>query len=166
MPAPDVKADFVSWKIDLNQSSGTTVPDPVVIIDVPLEFPRIDERFMTSVYDRLFLNVFIPEKSGGRKNIFHGLNGLAMHNPKTGLTRWPYGDDPLVQGPVFIPRTPVTPEGDGWVVVMIERRGLKRNDSVVLDTREFEKPVAIVQLPLHLKAQIHGNWIYASILPE
>ncbi|OBS25968.1 hypothetical protein FPOA_06500 [Fusarium poae] len=167
MPAPDAKADFVRWKIDLNQSNGTTISDPIVILDVPSEFPRIDERFMTSRYEYLFLNVFIPDKSDGGKNIFHGLNGLAMHSHKTGETRWFYaGDDSLVQEPIFIPRTPTSPEGDGWVITMVERRGLNRNDLVVLDTREFEKPIAIVQLPLHVKAQIHGNWIDASLLPK
>lgn len=167
MPAPDTKADFVRWEIDLGKPTGSTVPDPVVVLDVPSEFPRIDERFMTQPYDYLFLNVFIPEKSDGRSNIFHGLNGLAMHSHKTGTTRWFYaGDDSLVQEPVFIPRTASAPEGDGWVIAMVERRAANRNDLVVLDTAEFEKPIAIVQLPMHMKAQIHGNWVEAARLPE
>lgn len=167
MPAPDAKADFVRWEIDLSQPSGATVPDPLVVLDVPSEFPRIDERFMTSEYDHLFLNVFVPNKSDGGRNIFHGLNGLAMHSNKTGTTRWFYaGDDSLVQEPIFIPRTPDAPDGDGWVMSMVERRGRNRNDLVVLDTREFESPIAIVQLPFHVKAQVHGNWIEASTLPK
>lgn len=167
MPAPDAKADFVRWEIDLNKPSGTTVPDPLVILDVPSEFPRMDERFMTREYQYIFLNVFIPKKSDGDANIFHGLNGLAMHNHKTGETRWFYaGEESLVQEPVFIPRTPDAPEGDGWIIAMVERRGANRNDLVVLDTKEFEKPIAIVQLPMHVKAQIHGNWVDASALPQ
>lgn len=160
MPAPDAKADFVRWEIDLNQPTGSNVPDPSMILDVPSEFPRIDERFMTRRYRYIFLNVFIPHASNGTKNIFHGLNGLAMHDTKTGATQWYYaGDDSLVQEPIFIPRSPDAPEGDGWVMAMVERRAANRNDLVLLDTKDFEKPVAFVQLPMHVKAQVHGNWV-------
>ncbi|KAK2616782.1 transcriptional regulatory protein rco1 [Conoideocrella luteorostrata] len=165
MPAEDAKADFVRWEIDLNQPNGSKIPDPVVILDVPSEFPRIDERFMTQRYDHLFLNVFIPEKSDGDKNIFHGLNGLAMHSHKTNKTRWFYaGRDSLVQEPIFIPRNVDAPDGDGWIMAMVERRAANRNDLVVLDTKHFETPIAIVQLPMHIKAQTHGNWIDAADL--
>ncbi|SPO04631.1 related to lignostilbene alpha,beta-dioxygenase I [Cephalotrichum gorgonifer] len=167
MPAKDAKADFVRWEIDLTQPSGTKIPDPLVVLDVPSEFPRIDERFMTHEHEFVFLNVFIPDKSDGSANIFHGLNGLAMHSHKTGETKWFYaGDDSLVQEPVFIPRSKDAAEGDGWVLAMVERRGEGRNDLVILDTREFERPIAFVQLPMHVKAQIHGNWVEASGLPE
>lgn len=167
MPAPDAKADFVRWEIDLTQPTGSKVQHPLMILDVPSEIPRIDERFMTKETEYVFLNVFIPDQSDGGKNIFHGLNGLAMHNHKTGKTRWFYaGDNSLVQEPIFIPRSADAPEGDGWVIAMIERRDANRNDLVVLDTKEFETPIAIVQLPLHVKAQIHGNWVDASSLGE
>ncbi|KPM44873.1 hypothetical protein AK830_g1595 [Neonectria ditissima] len=163
MPAPDAKADFVRWEIDPNQPDGSTVPDPLVILDIPSEFPRMDERFMTQEYDFIFLNVFMPQRSDGGSNIFHGLNGLAMHSNKTGETKWFYaGNDSLVQEPIFIPRTVDAPEGDGWVISMVERRAANRNDLVVLDTNNFETPVAIVQLPMHVKAQIHGNWVDAT----
>lgn len=160
MPAPDAKADFVRWEIDLNAPSGTQMADPEIILDVPSEFPRIDERFMTKRNKYLFLNVFIPDTSQGGTNIFHGLNGLAMHNHSTGETKWFFaGKDSLVQEPIFIPRTPDALEGDGWVIAMLERRVANRSELVVLDTKEFEKPVAFIQLPMHLKAQVHGNWI-------
>uniref|UniRef100_A0A0D2XF77 Lignostilbene alpha,beta-dioxygenase I n=1 Tax=Fusarium oxysporum (strain Fo5176) TaxID=660025 RepID=A0A0D2XF77_FUSOF len=160
MPAPDAKADFVRWEIDLNAPSGTQLVDPEIILDVPSEFPRIDERFMTKRNEYIFLNVFIPETSQGGKNIFHGLNGLAMHSHSTGETKWFFaGKDSLVQEPIFIPRTPDASEGDGWIIAMLERRVANRSELVVLDTKEFEKPVAFIQLPMHLKTQVHGNWI-------
>ncbi|KAH8652732.1 carotenoid oxygenase [Tricladium varicosporioides] len=163
MPSPETKADFVRWELDLSAPSGSTIPDPRVILDLPAEFPRIDERFMTKQYEYIFLDVFLPEKSDGSKNIFHGLNTLAMHNNKTGKTSFYYvGDDALVQEPIFIPRSADAPEADGWVIAMVERRAESRCDLIVLDTKEFEKPIAIVQLPFHIKAQIHGNWVEAA----
>lgn len=165
MPAPDAGADFARWKIDPTQPDRSVIPDPEVIVDCPSEFPRIDERFMTSAYDFTWLNVFMPQKSDGTKNVYQGLNGIAQHSNKTGETKWFYaGDDSGVQEPIFVPRSEDAPEGDGFVIALVERRVANRCDLVVLDTREFEKPVAIVQLPLHLKAQIHGNWVDAKAL--
>ncbi|KAI9929442.1 hypothetical protein ASPWEDRAFT_110982 [Aspergillus wentii DTO 134E9] len=163
MPSPETKADFVRWEFDLSKPTGTTIPDPEVVLDLPSEFPRIDERLMGTRYDWVFLNVFIPQNSDGRKNIFQGLNGLAMHNNRTGETRYFYaGDDALCQEPIFIPRSET--EADGWVMTLVERRAANRCDIAVIDTQNFEKPVAIVQLPFHVKAQIHGNWVSASRL--
>ena len=164
MPSPETKADFVRWELDPSLPSGTPVPDPMVVLDLPSEFPRIDERFMTKQYEWLFLNVFIPENMDGSKNIFHGLNGLAMHSNKTEKTRFfNAGPDSLCQEPIFIPRSADALEGDGWIMALIERRAAGRCDIAVIDTREFEKPIAIVQLPFHVKAQIHGNWVPSTL---
>lgn len=161
MPDPETKADYVRWDIDPTQPDRSRLPDPLVVLDCPSEFPRIDERFMSHEYDYVWLNVFMPDRADGSKNIFNGLNGLAMHSNKTGETKWFYaGDESGIQEPIFIPRSSEAPEGDGWVIALIERQGrASRCDLVVIDTKQFEKPVAIVQLPLHLKAQVHGNWV-------
>jgi carotenoid cleavage dioxygenase len=121
---------------------------------------------MTRAYDYLWLNVFIPESSTGERNIFHALNGLAQHSHKTGETEYYYcGDDSLVQEPVFVPRSANAPEGDGWVMALVERVKENRSEVVILDTKDFQKPVAIVRLPFHVKAQIHGNWVENKVLP-
>jgi len=165
MPPPDTKADYVRWKIDPVQPDRSMIDDPLVVLDCPSEFPRIDERFMSKEYDIVWLNVFIPGKSDGSTNVFQGLNGLAMHSNKTGKTRWYYaGDNSLIQEPIFVPRTDDAPEGDGYVIALVERREANRCDLVVLDTNTFEEPIALVQLPLHVKAQIHGNWVSAEVL--
>ncbi|KAB8074952.1 carotenoid oxygenase [Aspergillus leporis] len=162
MPSSEPKADFVRWEFDLNKPTGTPIPDPDVILDAPSEFPRIDERLMGTRYEWVFLNVFIPD-GGGSKNIFHGLNGLAMHNNRTGETRYFYaGDGALCQEPVFIPRS--EKEADGWVMTLIERRAASRCDIAVIDTQNFERPIAIAHLPFHIKSQVHGNWVSGSIL--
>ena len=164
MPSPGTKADFVRWAFDPSAPDGTRLQDPEVVLDIPAEFPRIDERFMTTKYEYLWLNVIMPG-SDDKKNLYHCLNALAMHSNKTGKTRFYYaGDEALTQEPIFIPRT--DKEGDGWVMAMVERRKEARCDLVIIDTENFERPVAIVQLPIHLKSQVHGNWVDAKLLPQ
>ncbi|GFF23662.1 hypothetical protein IFM61606_08901 [Aspergillus udagawae] len=43
MPSPDSKADFVRWEFDLSKPTSTTISHPTVVLDLPSEFPRIDE---------------------------------------------------------------------------------------------------------------------------
>jgi carotenoid cleavage dioxygenase len=159
-PSADAKSDFVRWELDLTAPSGSSIPDPQVILDLACEFPRIDERFLTKQYNIVFLDVMMPETDPKGQSIFQNLNGLAMHNHRSGETSFFYaGDNCSVQEPVFIPRNKDAPEGDGWVLAMVERKAINRCDIVVIDTTQFDKPVAVVQLPFHVKAQVHGNWV-------
>ncbi|KAL0941465.1 isoeugenol monooxygenase [Colletotrichum truncatum] len=161
LPAPDPASDYVCWTLDLSQPNNSKVCDPEVILNLPSEFPRIDERFLTQSYNCVWINVHIDESQGANGHtLVHGLNGLAMHNKSSGKTEYFYaGSQSFVQEPIFIPRSDNAPEGDGWVMAMVERRGANRNEIVVLDTRSFGKPIAVIQLPFHVKAQVHGNWV-------
>jgi carotenoid cleavage dioxygenase-like enzyme len=166
-PPPTGKADFVRWEMDLSKPSGTKIPDPLVILDLPSEFPRIDERFMSKKYEFITLcGVF-----GGQGRVplvFPSLNCLAMVNTRTGATKYwnPQEDYPgeqfAVQEPVFIPRSSDAPEGDGWVMAMVERLERRSCFLVLLDTRNFEVPIAIINLAMLSKTQIHGNWVEAT----
>ncbi|UQC74980.1 isoeugenol monooxygenase [Colletotrichum lupini] len=160
-PAPNPKSDYVRWTFDLSQPTNSTVPDPEIILDMPAEFPRLDERFLSKSYNYVWINVYIHEdQSGDGHTIVEGLNGLAMHNSKTKETKcFNAGPESFCQEPIFIPRSDDAPEGDGWVMTMVERRGANRNEIVVLDTKDFENPIAVIQLPFHVKAQVHGNWV-------
>ncbi|GAA5959695.1 hypothetical protein JCM21900_001395, partial [Sporobolomyces salmonicolor] len=167
MPSPNTKADYVRWTIDLSQPSGTKVKDPVVLIDTPVEFPRVDERFLTKRTHVTFLPSWVPRHSDPSKNIFAGLNGITMYDDRDRSSKIFYaGDGSLVQEPAFIPRTPEAEEGDGFLVALIERVRENRNELVILDTKDMENPVAFVQLPFHVKAQVHGNWVDAERLTE
>ncbi|KAF4439639.1 isoeugenol monooxygenase [Fusarium acutatum] len=169
LPSFDAKADYVRYKLDLNQPTGSKVDDPEVVLDLPAEFPRIDERFTTQQSDVVFLNVLTPGQQPVEQHsyIYHELDGLAMCCRSTAKTDFFYaGHGSLVQEPIFIPRSEDAQDGDGWVMCMVERKLENRNDLVILDTRTFEKPIAIVQLPFHVKTQVHGNWIDQSRLKE
>ncbi|EOD43887.1 putative lignostilbene dioxygenase protein [Neofusicoccum parvum UCRNP2] len=164
-PPAEMRADYVRWDFDLAKPSGTKIADPLVVLDVPSEFPRIDERFMTHDYEWVVLDVILPETPGVVVPLH--LNGLAMVNTKNGETRYfnPGGDCHL-QEPVFIPRSEDAPQGDGWVMAMVERKQEKVSELVLLDTRNFETPVAIIRMPFSMMTQVHGNWVESSQLGE
>ncbi|GKT56575.1 isoeugenol monooxygenase [Colletotrichum tofieldiae] len=160
-PPSDPKSDYVRWTFDLTQPTSSQVPDPETILDIPAEFPRIDERFLSKPYNYVWINVYIHKQQNGYGHtIVNGLNGLAMYSAATKEVEYFYaGAESFCQEPIFIPRSDDAPEGDGWVMAMVERRGANRNEIVVLDTKQFENPIAIIQLPFHVKAQVHGNWV-------
>lgn len=156
-----MKAEYVRREVDPTKPDRSKLPEPKIILDVPSEFPPLRERSMSRKNNVTWQNVFIPERSDGKKNIFHRLNGLAQHSSKTGKTRWFHtGDESQIQEPIFISCTDDAEEGDGRVMALLERHGNRSRCDVVviIDTKEFEKPVAIVQLPFSMKAQVHGNW--------
>jgi hypothetical protein len=108
---------------------------------------------LTRAQERLFLDVFLPEKIDGSKNIFHRLNALATYSNRTLKTSQFYfhaGGDPLVQNPIFIPRSDEAPEGDGCGY---RDGGAKANELARLGHNRhqgIEKPVAIIIVQLLL----------------
>ncbi|KAK3314351.1 carotenoid oxygenase [Apodospora peruviana] len=163
-----MRADYVRWEIDLTQPTNSRVPEPEVILDMPGEMARVDERFLTHKYDTIFCPVIVPETEKPcptRLPILPvGLDAYAMLDKKTGTTKmFDPGHNCTVEEPIFIPRSKDAEEGDGWVLGMIQRLDVNRSDLVVLDTKQFEKPVAVVQLPFRTKIQIHGNWVDENV---
>ncbi|VBB81651.1 Putative carotenoid cleavage dioxygenase [Podospora comata] len=165
-PFGDFQADYVRWEIDLTKPTNTRVVDPAVILDMPGEMARVDERFLTKPYDKLFCPVIPPGKQRPIPPILPiGLHAYVMLDKPSGkVDIFDPGQGCTVEEPIFVPRTKDAPEGDGWVLGMIQRMDVNRSDLVVLDTKNFGNPVAVVQLPFRIKGQIHGNWVDA--LPE
>jgi carotenoid cleavage dioxygenase-like enzyme len=72
----------------------------------------------------------------------------------------PLGD--AVSEPVFVPRRPDAPEGDGWILAVAWRAAERRSDLIVLDTDGIgHGPVATVHLPHRVPFGFHGNWVEA-----
>ncbi|KAF2179960.1 isoeugenol monooxygenase [Zopfia rhizophila CBS 207.26] len=162
-----IQISYVRWEIDLSKPTGTHVSEPKPLYSGACEFPRCDERFFTHKVDHSWLACTLPSDNGAKGPAHAGLNGLMMHRNSTGKQQF-FNPGPAcgVSEPVFVPRDKNAAEGDGWVIAMVERKLQHRNDCVILDTRDFSKPVAIIQMPFYLKAQIHGNWVDEEILDE
>ena len=162
--------DLVRLEIDPSKPTNSSIPDPVVLVDIPNEFCRIDERYQCRKYDKIFMNVFHSEDGSldlfENKHIYQGLNATAMLTKSTGeLKIYSPGPQCRCQEPVHIPRSDDAPEGDGYIIFAVDRLDVNLTNVVILDTAgDFQTPVAVIELPMRMRAQIHGNWVDAREL--
>jgi carotenoid cleavage dioxygenase-like enzyme len=164
---PDAAIPYVSrWTIDLRSNSTDFKLERLT--EMAAEFPRIDERVGTHEYRFGFvvLQDAVPES-----NLPGSLTGmrftkLGRFDHQTGeLTTHYVGDDSATQEPVFVPRPGSTDEGDGYLMVLVNRYAEMRSDLLILDaTRLDDEPVATLALPLRLRNGIHGTWVPATEL--
>ncbi|KAJ5812425.1 hypothetical protein N7474_008726 [Penicillium riverlandense] len=166
-PLEKTVVELVRFEINITLPTDTQIPDPTVLVEIPNEFPRIDERFFCKNYDYIFMNVYQPESDGAEltNQVFSNLNATAMLNKRTGeLKIYSPGPKCRCQEPVFIPRSDDAPEGDGYVIFAVDRMNINLSNVVILDSRDFEHPVAVIELPLRMRTQIHGSWVDAREL--
>jgi carotenoid cleavage dioxygenase len=149
------------------KSENLDLPEPVVLISDDNEFPRIDDRYAMTEHKHTFLNVMDPKLGtdfpaiapvmGGGYPLYNALGHL---NLKTGtFEKFFVGPKSMVQEPIFVPRSENAPEGDGFVMALVNRYETMTSDIVILDTRDWQKPVAEIKLPVRLRAGLHGNWV-------
>ncbi|EED13423.1 cartenoid oxygenase, putative [Talaromyces stipitatus ATCC 10500] len=148
-PPEEVTVTYVKWCIDPNSASNV-LSDPEVLVNIPCEFPRVDERFLTKKSRITFLDCFKPD-AGKSAQLYQGLNALARVDYETHVVEFFVpGPDCLVQEPAFSPRSPDAEEGDGFLITMVDNMALHRNEVIIQDTRDFQKVVAKIILPFRL----------------
>lgn len=77
-----------------------------------------------------WLDCFDPNEDTN-KNVFQGLNALARVDYQTGgVEYFSPGPNCLVQEPAFSPRHPGAPEGDGFLITLIDNMNTGRNELV------------------------------------
>jgi len=63
------------------------------------------------------------------------------------------------QEPTFIPKERGA-EAEGWLIALVNRLDVLRNDIVILDALNLKKgPLATVYLPFKLRLGLHGNFV-------
>lgn len=150
---PDEGAPLLwRWTIDLTTGRVTEQQ----LSDVPLEFPRVDERTVGRRHGIGWASEV------GRSDDENGFGGrLVRVDGATGDTRVvDLGPGRTAGEWVMVPSSPGSAEDDGWLMSFVHDRATDRTDLVVLSATDPEAgAVATVQLPARVPLGFHGNWI-------
>lgn len=154
--SPKPAGDWYRWTIDLDKPDGSRIPGGRKMIEGVFDFPQVDERFLTRKTSIAFIGGF-AEAYESERPVF---NKIIKFNTETGVKEvFRVPRDGSVAEPAFIPRSENAPEGDGWLIFYVERTSSPKGQLMILDTADFSKPVAIVQMPFTTRNQVHGNWV-------
>jgi len=148
------------WTIDLG--SGASVPGRVVetqLEDVPMEFPRVDERLVGRRH-RYGFAASVRSLADGPGVSFDGARVVCRDTQTDVLRAHEFGAGRAAGEAVFVP-TSADAEGlDGHLLTIVYDAATDRSELVILSAEDLEgDPVATVQLPQRVPFGFHGNWL-------
>ena len=149
------------WTVDLSSNSDEFA-SVERLTDKADEFPRIDDRYATNAYRHGWMLVFDTDRPyNGPGAPFQAVpNTLGHIDLATGRTKtwWP-GADYGIQEPCFVPRRPDAPEGDGYLIALVDNHVVNTSELVVLDAQHLDEgPIGRARLPFRMRQGLHGNW--------
>ncbi|AEF22023.1 carotenoid oxygenase family protein [Pseudomonas fulva] len=166
VPNPETLSSTLQrWTFDLSAKSDLVEPRPLT--DYRCEFPRVDERYTGLPYEHGFMLSFDPTRPYREENgpmPFQFFNLLTHFNLRTGVSdSWFPGESGCFQEPIFVPRSADAPEGDGYVIALLNNLFDFSSELVVLDSRDMATgPVARIRIPFRMRMSLHGSWSAAE----
>jgi carotenoid cleavage dioxygenase-like enzyme len=131
-------------------------PDAEAVTLAPLQgalgdMPKIDDRYAMEKYRIGYFSMRdFPRMGVGQ--IDWETRDVVVHDLEAAAA----------QEPLFVPRAPDSPEGDGFVLTVVDRFAEKRTDLLILDGNDVSRPaLATVKLPFALPMAFHGSWMAA-----
>jgi all-trans-8'-apo-beta-carotenal 15,15'-oxygenase len=118
----------------------------------PVELPTFDGRFATREHHSFFS---IARAVGSRSPLHESIARTSTHGSAPVLRS--FAPD-LPGEPVFVPRGPDAPEGDGWLLSVVYRARTRRSELVCLDASTLET-VATARLPHAIPPGFHGQYV-------
>ena len=142
----------VLWRWTLDTATGAVTEEQRS--DIPLEFPRVDERLV----GRRHRVGYASEVRRSGSEIDFG--GRLVHIDGDEVRPIDLGPGRLSGEWVMVPRTPDAAEDDGWLLSFVYDRATERSDLMILAADDpAAGPVASVKLPVRVPAGFHGNWV-------
>jgi carotenoid cleavage dioxygenase len=132
---------------------------------------RIDDRYISLPYRYGYAGFADPERpfDEARAGDLRGrvMNCYGRFDMRTGArSAYFAGETHNLNEPVFVPRRPDSPEGDGYLIGVANNLAEMRSELVIADAMHLEAgDIGRVILPFRLGPQVHGNWIPAERLP-
>jgi carotenoid cleavage dioxygenase len=159
---PVTAGGYVSrMRVDFSDKTPRTYEIETMYPDIAAYLPRQDDRYTTMPYRYGFMPWTDRSKGPG--------NGAAWlrfdHSNRTTVPHY-VGDASSASEMCFVPRSADAPEGDGYIVGVVNRMAERRTELLVIDTQNFDgEPVARVRLPMQISGQVHGWWTPADQIP-
>jgi carotenoid cleavage dioxygenase-like enzyme len=135
-----------------------------VLYDWLCDMPRADDRYYgNGKYRNGYVICHDPRRTTAGAP---GLSSVGHFDHQTGNgTSWNPGPDSGVQEPVFAPRKSNSPDGDGYLLALVNRMAENRSDLVILEAQNVQAgPVAIIKLPHRVRRTFHGMWVSQEAL--
>jgi len=146
-------ARLFRWTFDLADSSDEFKREQ--LDDLSGDFPRMDERFALNPYRHGY---FAARENRG---VASGFDRLVHHDFTTGgqtTCSIPTGD--AFSEPVFVPKGPGAPEGDGYILATIYRATERRSDLAIFNAMALsDGAIALAELSHRVTLGFHGNWL-------
>ena len=170
-PFDPSKAVPIPHRFVFDMSSNSDSFERSPIAPIPGELPKVDDRYMGQAYRHAWYGGVDPSKpfeapyAAADVGLFF-MNIVVHQDLATGApqTYWD-GPSSIFQETCFVPRTPNSPEGDGFVVVLCNQIDQNRSDLLFLDATNIAAgPVARAKLPYWMRAGVHGSWCDGSKL--
>ncbi|UVJ45720.1 carotenoid oxygenase family protein [Pseudomonas sp. LS1212] len=163
-------ARMTRWTLDLSSKDGSW--EARTLSNMTGEFPKIDERYACHSYRHGYLCVMDPslplDPATGRSISGLLINAWGHIDMATGVSKqWFCGPKTTLQEPVFVPRNANAPEGDGYLMGLMNVYETMSSALVILDAQHVDEgPIATVHIPTHLRSGLHGNWVPADQLSK
>lgn len=156
------------WTLDMAQGSSSWTDERAtyaseLLFDHPGDMPRVDPRVLMSRNRHSWIGSLDlglgPMPDFGPMGA--PFNCLVHLDDDTGArTRFYPGPDSAPEEPVFVPKGGDSGEGEGYLISVVSRRLLNRNDIVVLDALDLAAgPIATITVPFRLRYAFHGTWV-------
>lgn len=159
-----MSSDTNRWIFDPKAPTDSRV-EPSKLFGTNGEFSRIDDRFVTKKYNHFWQLQIDPSKeydnqkcgppAGGLFNVI----GHYTWDQGTKDEFWA-GPTATFQEPVFVPKEGSEVEGEGYLMTLMNRLDVLRNDILIFDAMNLAQgPLGIVHLPFKVKLAVHGNFV-------
>lgn len=167
-PAPEPHTfhfELTRWTFDLASDSRDATRQ--TLYDAPCEFPRCDDRVVGLSYRYAVMlgcdmGLYAIDRLGPPPWQF--FNKLVHIDVVSGKAEtWCGGDAECFQEATFVQRAENAPEGDGYILALLNHLETHTTELVILDTQRVAAgPVARVKLPVRMRMGLHGNWVPAK----
>jgi carotenoid cleavage dioxygenase len=146
----EAQGKLTRWRLDVR----TSQIEREVILNVPAEFPRIDDRYAMQHHRHGFLAT-ASTRQRGDGGLFHEISHFDFETGNQ--QRWDAGEGNGVSEPVFVSRGAA--EGEGWLLATVYDAERHASSLVVLDAMALaDGPIAIARLDHRIPHGFHGSW--------